>query len=169
MHGCIWSTWCSRDPPPDAAGRETLHKVEICIRGKESRVVGREYCCLLSVYLAADLQHSPETFWHYITVCCWSAAPSLSLSVQVNPTHRAGSPCTEQTQTSSFSFEGKLLKRGQFTPKTKRHIFPLTCSVFYQSREFWCELSSLGDISRRDFCLLCIIIGLNGALLVVLY
>ena len=52
--------------------------------------------------------------------------------------------------------------KGQFTLKLKIHIFPLTCSAIYQSKLFWCELSSFGDISRRDFCLLSNIMGLNG-------
>ena len=42
-------------------------------------------------------------------------------------------------------------------------MFPLTCSATYQSRLFWCELSSFGDIGRRDFCLLSNIMGVNGA------
>ena len=54
------------------------------------------------------------------------------------------------------------------SPKSKIHIFPVTCRAVYQSRQFWCELSSLGDISHRNFCLLSNIMGLNGALLVVL-
>ena len=44
------------------------------------------------------------------------------------------------------------------------HISPLTCSAIYQSRLFWCELPSFGDIGRRDFCLFSKIMGLNGAL-----
>ena len=42
------------------------------------------------------------------------------------------------------------------------------CSAIYQSRSFWCELPSFGGISCRDFCLLSNIMGLNGALNVVL-
>ena len=40
-------------------------------------------------------------------------------------------------------------------------LYPLTCSAT-------CELSSFGDIDRRDFYLLSNIMGLNGALNVVL-
>ena len=54
--------------------------------------------------------------------------------------------------------------KGRFTPKSKIHIFPLTCSAIYKSREFWCELPSFGDFGRRDFCLFSNIMGLNGAL-----
>ena len=35
----------------------------------------------------------------------------------------------------------KVYLKGQFTPKSKIHIFPLTCSAIYQSRLFWCELA----------------------------
>ena len=52
--------------------------------------------------------------------------------------------------------------KGQFTPKSEIHIFPLTCRAIYQSRLFWCELSSFGDIGCRDFYLLSNIMGLNG-------
>ena len=56
---------------------------------------------------------------------------------------------------------------GQFTSKSKVHSFPLTCRAIYQSRQFWCELPSFGDISHRDLCFLSNIMGLNGALNVV--
>ena len=46
-------------------------------------------------------------------------------------------------------------------------VFYLTCSAISQSRLFWCELPSFGEISCRDFCLLSDIMGLNGALNVV--
>ena len=58
--------------------------------------------------------------------------------------------------------------KGQFNLKSKIQIFPLTSWASYQSRQFRCELSSLGDISRRYFCLLSNILKLNGALNVVL-
>ena len=58
--------------------------------------------------------------------------------------------------------------KGQFSPKSKIHIFPLTCSAVYQSRLFWCELPSVGDIGRRDVCLLSNIMELDGTRLVVL-
>ena len=60
---------------------------------------------------------------------------------------------------------GPISLKGQFTPKSKIHIFPLFCRAIYQSRLLWCELSSFGDIGRRDFCLLSNIMGLNGALM----
>lgn len=47
---------------PTLLAEQTLHKLEICIRWKESWVIGWEYFCLLSVYLAADLQYPPESF-----------------------------------------------------------------------------------------------------------
>ena len=47
---------------------------------------------------------------------------------------------------------GTLLK-GQFTPKSKTHIFPLTCNTIYPSRLFWCELSSFGYITQNDACI----------------
>ena len=53
----------------------------------------------------------------------------------------------------------------QFTPQLKVHIFPHTFGAFYQSKLFWCELPSSG---RRDFCLLLNIMGVNGALNVVM-
>ena len=37
------------------------------------------------------------------------------------------------------------------------------CSAFYPSGLFWCELQSVGDISRRDVCPILNIIDLNGA------
>ena len=43
--------------------------------------------------------------------------------------------------------------KGQFTLKSKIHIFPPTCRPFHQSRQLWCELPSFGDIGHRDFCL----------------
>ena len=58
--------------------------------------------------------------------------------------------------------------KGQFTLISKLHIFPLTFSAIYQSKLFWCELPSFGDIGRRDVCLFSNIMGLNGALNVVL-
>ena len=60
-----------------------------------------------------------------------------------------------------------LYLKGQFSPKSKIDIFPVTCSAVYQSTYFWCESPSFGDISRRDFCLLANVMGLNGALNVV--
>ena len=45
---------------------------------------------------------------------------------------------------------------------------PQHISATYPSIFFWCELHSFGDTGRRDFCLLSSIMGLNGALLVVL-
>ena len=56
-----------------------------------------------------------------------------------------------------------LYLKGQFTPKSKIHIFPLTCTAIYQSRLLWCELPSFGD-----FYLLSNIMGINGALLLAL-
>lgn len=35
-----------------------------------------------------------------------------------------------------------ILKR-EFTPKSKRHIFPLSLSAVHQSRLLWCELPSV--------------------------
>ena len=57
-----------------------------------------------------------------------------------------------------------LCLKGLFTPKSKIHIYPLTCGAIYQSRLFWCELSSFGDIGRRDFCLPSNVMGSNVAL-----
>ena len=54
------------------------------------------------------------------------------------------------------------LKR-QLPPNSKIFFFHLTCSAFYQSRLLWCELSSFGDISHRDFSF-SNIMGLNGGL-----
>ena len=34
--------------------------------------------------------------------------------------------------------------KGQFTPKSKTHIFSLTFNAIYQSRLFWCEFPSFG-------------------------
>ena len=53
--------------------------------------------------------------------------------------------------------------KGQFTPKSKVHIFPLTLSVIYQSTLFWCELPSFGDIGRGALCLLPNTMAVNGA------
>ena len=50
----------------------------------------------------------------------------------------------------------------------KGYIFPPTCSATYPSTLLWCELSSFGHISCRDFCLLSNIKRLNDALNVVL-
>ena len=58
---------------------------------------------------------------------------------------------------------GKALK-GQFTPKSKMHIFPLTYRAIYQTKLFWCELPSFGDVG----CLFSNIMKLNGALNVML-
>ena len=46
----------------------------------------------------------------------------------------------------------------------KIHIFPLTFTVIHQSKLFWCELPSFRDIGHRDFCLFSSIMGLHGAL-----
>ena len=51
--------------------------------------------------------------------------------------------------------------------KGQGHIFPLTCSAIYESI-FVCDLPSFGNTSCRDFCLLYNIMGLYGALNVVL-
>ena len=53
--------------------------------------------------------------------------------------------------------------KGQFTPKSKIHIFPLTCSAIYQSKLFWSELPIFGAISPFSNTM-----GLNGSLNVVL-
>ena len=47
--------------------------------------------------------------------------------------------------------------KGQFTPKSK---LPVVLFVHLDSFD---ELSSFGDIGRRNFCLLSNIMGLNGA------
>ena len=39
---------------------------------------------------------------------------------------------------------------GTVHPKIKNTDFS-SCSVIYQSRLFWCELPSFGDIGHRDF------------------
>ena len=51
---------------------------------------------------------------------------------------------------------------------SKTCIVPLTCSAIYQSRLFWCELQSVGDIGRRDVFLLFNIMELDGTRLEVL-
>ncbi|MDF4377384.1 hypothetical protein P3378_24580, partial [Vibrio parahaemolyticus] len=58
--------------------------------------------------------------------------------------------------------------KGTVTPNSIIHIFPLTCSAFYQYRLFWCELLSVGDIGCRDVCLLLNIMELDGTQLVML-
>ena len=54
-------------------------------------------------------------------------------------------------------------------PKIQNTFFFLFCCRIYQSRLFWCELYSFGDISRRDFCLRSNIIGLNSALCILIH
>ena len=44
--------------------------------------------------------------------------------------------------------------KGQFTPKLNIDIFPLTCSVIYQSRLLWCELPSFGAVDISAFSLI---------------
>ena len=46
-----------------------------------------------------------------------------------------------------------FILKGTVHPKSKIHIFPLTCRAIYQFRTLWCELSSFGDIGCRDFFL----------------
>ena len=58
--------------------------------------------------------------------------------------------------------------KGTVLPKIKNTCFSLTFSAVYQSKLFWCELPSFGDIGHRDFHFLSNIIGLNDALNVVL-
>lgn len=67
-----------------------------------------------------------------------------------------------------FSTAKRRDLKGQFTPKWKIHILPVTCSAIYQSRLFWCELPNVRDISCRDVCLLWNIVELDGTQLVVL-
>ncbi|MDF4341209.1 hypothetical protein P3480_25735, partial [Vibrio parahaemolyticus] len=68
-----------------------------------------------------------------------------------------------------FSFDIAIsISKTEFTLKSKIHIIPLTCSAIYQSGLFCCELQSVGDISRRDVCLLSNIIELDGTQLMVL-
>lgn len=43
--------------------------------------------------------------------------------------------------------------KGQVTPKSIIHIFPVTCSAIYPSKLFLCELPSCGDIVCRNVCL----------------
>lgn len=73
--------------------QRTLYtKLEICTRWKElGRVIGQDHCCLLGVYLAADLQNAPGSFSHYVAVCLLVTS---SHSLQVNPRNRAGSSTT---------------------------------------------------------------------------
>ena len=56
--------------------------------------------------------------------------------------------------TSLIHYSESWCLKGQFIPKSKIDIFPLTRRAIYQSRLFWCELPSFGNIIRRDFCLL---------------
>ena len=61
------------------------------------------------------------------TVCVWN-------KVKLNWNKPAG----------SINYPGEScvsLLKGQFTPKSKIHIFPLTCRDIYQSRLFWRGLS----------------------------
>ena len=51
--------------------------------------------------------------------------------------------------------------------KITYHI-PLTRGAIYQSRLFWYELPRFGDIGCRDFCLFSNIMGVIGAINVVL-
>ena len=85
--------------------------------------------------------------------------------VQLKPNR--GSYRVKCHKKSNSLYDQEALK-GQFSPKSKIHIFSLTFTAIHQSKLFWCELPSFGDIGRRDFCLLSNIMGLNGALNVVL-
>lgn len=58
-------------------------------------------------------------------------------------------------------YHKSLQLKGQFSPKSEVQI-PLTCSAFYQSRSFWCELLSFGDKSHRDVCLVWNVMELKG-------
>ena len=48
-------------------------------------------------------------------------------------------------------FKPEVALKGQFTPKSKIHVFPLLCRVIIQSRQFLCELSSFGENGHRDY------------------
>ena len=78
---------------------------------------------------------------------------------------RSGTLTDAELGNTFHTFTRKL---GTVHPKPKIHISPLTCSAVCQSKLFWCELPTFGDIGHGDFCLLSNIMGLNGALLVVL-
>ena len=65
----------------------------------------------------------------------------------------------------------EVMVKGIVYPQINNAYFSfisLFCSAIYQSRWFWCELPSFGDIGRTDFCFFSNIMGLNGALHVVL-
>lgn len=47
--------------------------------------------------------------------------------------------CKESSLTIIYRYDGHTLK-GQFSPKSNIHIYPLTCRAVYQSRLFKCEL-----------------------------
>jgi len=72
-------------------------------------------------------------------------------------------------------FVPTLLKR-TFQPKIQDFFllvsflffFVFSLSAFYQSRLFWCELPSVGDICCRNVCFLSNIMELDGTRLVVL-
>ena len=56
----------------------------------------------------------------------------------------------DPTETHGHMYEFK----GSVHPKIINilYIFHLTCSDIYQSKLFWCELPSFGDISRKKMC-----------------
>ena len=62
---------------------------------------------------------------------------------------------------ANISHANILMLKGQFTPKSKVHILLFPVVLFINLDSF--ELSSFGDISRRNFCLLSNIMELNGA------
>lgn len=94
--------------------------------------------------------HTPDHKWAihvlktYITAYCkhTTARPAAN-----------GSLC--------FHPEKSSLK-GQFSPKSKQHLFTLTCSDILSPRLFWCELPNWWGIGCRDVCLLLTIMELDG-------
>ncbi|MDG2590005.1 hypothetical protein P7M45_23995, partial [Vibrio parahaemolyticus] len=97
--------------------------------------------------------------------------PRIKLPLLDNPFCTTATPSSVDAYLKVYStdlalllnceIQDRLLK-GKFTPKSKIHISPLTCSAIYQSRLIWCELPSVGDIGHRDVCLFSIKMELDG-------
>ena len=106
----------------------------------------RDLCCLLTADQFPHREHNGLIAAHcqLWNRCLCSKLTALShtrLYASFSPTNAAVVPNTG----THFDVRGSPLK-GQFTPKSKIQIFPLTCSAIYQSRLFSCELPSFGDI-----------------------
>ena len=87
----------------------------------------------------------------YVTSDCLTTYLNHPLAVNISNTMLH---CFSEANDMQLFDQSRAYLKGQFTIKSKIHIFPLSCSAGYLSRLLWCDFQSFRDIVCRDVCLL---------------